>query len=160
MRAKLLQLCPTLCNPMDCRPSPRILCPWDSPGKNAGAIPFSRGSSRPRDWTWVSCIAGRFFIVWDSGEAPEPWSPQLINEDDDHIGHTGLLQDNTCANHLMNTMNECHSFFPFFIFFFQLEMFYAYQFTISFPSHLNSILISFECFFPLVCAYSSGVNLV
>ena len=43
---------------------------------------------------------------------------------------------------------------------FQLEMFYAYQFTISFPSHLNSILISFECFFPLVCAYSSGVNLV
>lgn len=40
------------------------------------------------------------------------------------------------------------------------KMFYAYQFTISFPSHLNSILISFECFFPLVCAYSSGVNLV
>ena len=25
------------------------------------AIPFSRGSSSPRDWTWVSCIAGRFF---------------------------------------------------------------------------------------------------
>ena len=25
------------------------------------AIPFSRGSSRPRDWTQVSCIAGRFF---------------------------------------------------------------------------------------------------
>ena len=22
------------------------------------AIPFSRGSSWPRDWTWVSCIAG------------------------------------------------------------------------------------------------------
>ena len=43
---------------------------------------------------------------------------------------------------------------------FQLEMFYAYQFTVSFPSHLNNILISFECFFPLVCAYSSGVNLV
>ena len=27
-------------------------------------IPFSRGSSRPRDWTQVSCIAGRFFIIW------------------------------------------------------------------------------------------------
>ena len=28
------------------------------------SIPFSRGSSQPRDWTWVSCIAGRFFIIW------------------------------------------------------------------------------------------------
>ena len=28
------------------------------------ALPFSRGSSRPRDWTWVSCIAGRFFTIW------------------------------------------------------------------------------------------------
>ena len=26
--------------------------------------PFFRGSSRPRDQTWVSCTAGRFFIVW------------------------------------------------------------------------------------------------
>ena len=25
------------------------------------AISFSRGSSQPRDQTWVSCIAGRFF---------------------------------------------------------------------------------------------------
>ena len=28
------------------------------------AIPFSRGSSWPRDWTRVSCIAGRFFTSW------------------------------------------------------------------------------------------------
>ena len=28
------------------------------------AIPFSRRSSQPRDWTWVSCIAGGFFIIW------------------------------------------------------------------------------------------------
>ena len=26
-----------------------------------GAIFFSRGSSQPRDQTWISCIAGRFF---------------------------------------------------------------------------------------------------
>ena len=32
-------------------------------------IPFSRGSSRPRDWTWVSCIAGRFFTFWATREA-------------------------------------------------------------------------------------------
>ena len=37
------QSCPTLCNPMDCstpgssvwQPT-RVLCPWDSPGKNTG----------------------------------------------------------------------------------------------------------------------------
>ena len=28
------------------------------------AIPFSRGSSQPRDQTPVSCIAGRFLTVW------------------------------------------------------------------------------------------------
>ena len=33
------------------------------------AIPFSRGSSRPQDWTQVSCIAGRFFTVWATREA-------------------------------------------------------------------------------------------
>ena len=30
--AKLLQSCPTPCDPMDSR----LLCPWDSPGKNTG----------------------------------------------------------------------------------------------------------------------------
>ena len=28
------------------------------------AIPLSRESSPPRNGTWVSCIAGRFFAVW------------------------------------------------------------------------------------------------
>ena len=28
------------------------------------AIPFSRGSSWPMDRTWVSCLAGRFYIFW------------------------------------------------------------------------------------------------
>ena len=28
------------------------------------AIPFSRGSSWPRDQTWVFCTAGRFFAIW------------------------------------------------------------------------------------------------
>ena len=28
------------------------------------AIPFSRGSSQPRDWTWVFRLAGRFFTIW------------------------------------------------------------------------------------------------
>ena len=38
-----------------------------------GAIPFSRGSSRLRDGTWVSLIAGRFFILSEL-----PGKPQSI----------------------------------------------------------------------------------
>ena len=34
------------------------------------ALPFSRGSYQSRDWTWVSCTAGRFFTVWATREAP------------------------------------------------------------------------------------------
>ena len=33
------------------------------------ATPFSKGSSQPRDQTWVSCIAGRVFIIWATREA-------------------------------------------------------------------------------------------
>ena len=34
------------------------------------AIPFFRVSSWPRDQTWVSHIAGRFFTVWANRQAP------------------------------------------------------------------------------------------
>ena len=34
------------------------------------AIPFSRGSSQPRDQTWVFDIVGRFFALWVTREAP------------------------------------------------------------------------------------------
>ena len=33
------------------------------------AISFSRGSSQPRDWSQVSCIAGRRFNLWATREA-------------------------------------------------------------------------------------------
>ena len=33
--SEVAQLCPTLCDPLDCSPS-RFLCPWDFPGKNTG----------------------------------------------------------------------------------------------------------------------------
>ena len=37
----------------------RLLCPWDSPGKNTGAGChfLLKGSSQPRDWTCVSCLS-------------------------------------------------------------------------------------------------------
>ena len=41
----------------------RLLCPRNSLGKNTGVGCRSllRG---PRDWTWLSCTAGRFFTVF------------------------------------------------------------------------------------------------
>ena len=34
------------------------------------AYPFSSGSSQPRNWTGISCIAGRFFTNWAIREVP------------------------------------------------------------------------------------------
>ena len=38
------------------------------------AVPFSRGSSQPRDQTQVSSMADRFFTRWATREAQEYWS--------------------------------------------------------------------------------------
>ena len=71
-KAKVLvaQLCPSVCDPMDCSP----------PGSSVHgtlqaailewvAIPFSRGSFQPRDWTWVFCTTDIFFTIWATREA-------------------------------------------------------------------------------------------
>ena len=69
MKMLAAQSFPTLCDPVDCSPpgssvhgifQARILA-WV-------AISFSRGSSRPGDWTRVSCIAGRLFTMWAKQE--------------------------------------------------------------------------------------------
>ena len=68
------QSCPTSCDPMD----------WDLPGSSIHgilqsrilewvAISFSRRSSRARDWTCGSCIAGRLFIMLATREAQVCW---------------------------------------------------------------------------------------
>ena len=70
----ILKLCSTLCDPMDYSPpgssvhgilQARIL--------DGVAISFSRGSSRPRNRTQVSYIAGRFFTNWAMREAQNMW---------------------------------------------------------------------------------------
>ena len=69
MRGKLLQSCLTLCDPMECSP----------PGSSVHgilqartlewvAMLSSRGPSRPRDRTRVSCIAGGFFTAEPPGK--------------------------------------------------------------------------------------------
>ena len=60
----------TLCDPMDCSlPGSSVHGILQARILEWVAIPFSRGSSGPRDWTWVSCIAGRFFTIWAMREA-------------------------------------------------------------------------------------------
>ena len=70
VKVLVTQSCQTLCDPINC----------STPGSSVHgilqerilewiAILFSRGSSWPRDWTWVSCIAGRFFTIWATREA-------------------------------------------------------------------------------------------
>ena len=65
--------------------SHRLLCTWDSPGKNTGvvAMPSSRGSSWHRDRTHVSfifCISGRFFTHWAIWEPCESESRSVMSD--------------------------------------------------------------------------------
>ena len=64
LKVKVIQLCPTLCDSMD----------YSLPGSSVcgilqarilewAAIPFSRGSSQPKDQTQVSYMAGRSFTI-------------------------------------------------------------------------------------------------
>ena len=66
MKVKVAQSCPTLWDCMDCSSVHEIfqarILEWV-------AISFSRGSFRPRDRTWVTCIAGRVFTIWATREA-------------------------------------------------------------------------------------------
>ena len=58
----VIQSCLTLCDPMDCRsPDSSVRGIFQARILEWVAIPFSRGSSQPRDRTRVSCTAGRFF---------------------------------------------------------------------------------------------------
>ena len=70
------QLCPTLCDPMDCSPpgssvhgiSQASMLEWVT-------ISSSRGSSQPRDRTHVSCIGRWILYHWSIEEAPLPPTP-------------------------------------------------------------------------------------
>ena len=57
------------------------------------AISFSGGSSWPSDRTRISCIAGRFFTMWATREAPE--SNKVLRK---WIKSIWASQKNTCAN--------------------------------------------------------------
>ena len=69
VKVLVTQLYPILCDPVVCSPlgssargiSQARILEWV-------AVSFSRGSSQPRDQTWVSCIVGKFFTAWATRE--------------------------------------------------------------------------------------------
>ena len=64
------QSCLILCNLADCSlPDSSVHGVLKARILEWVTIPLSSGSSWPRDQTWVSCIAGRFFTDWTTREA-------------------------------------------------------------------------------------------
>ena len=74
MKVKVAQLCLTLCDPMDYTVHGTL----QASIREWVAFPFSSRSSKPRDRTQVSSIAGGFFTSWATKEAQENWSGKPI----------------------------------------------------------------------------------
>ena len=69
--SEVAQLCPTLCDPMDCSlPGSSVHGLFQARVLEGAAISFSRGCSQPRDQTQVSCIANKHFTIWANRESP------------------------------------------------------------------------------------------
>ena len=75
-----LQLSLMFCNHMDCsRPDSSVHGILQARILEWVAIPFSRISSQPRDWAWVSCIAGGFLTIWATREAHHSYLRRSIS---------------------------------------------------------------------------------
>ena len=69
-KSEVARLCPTLCDPMDCSlPGSFVHGIFQARVLEWVAISFSKGSSWPRGWTQVFCLAGRCFTIWATREA-------------------------------------------------------------------------------------------
>ena len=80
------QSCLTLFNPMDCRlPGSSVHGIFQARILEWVAISFSTASSLARDWTRVSCLAGRFFTTEPPGK-PFVFIDIVINFDILYIG--------------------------------------------------------------------------
>ena len=79
---EVVQSCLTLCNPMDCSlQGSSIHGIFQARVLEWVVISFSRGSSRPRDWTQVSCICRWILYHWDTREAPKINYMSIFKED-------------------------------------------------------------------------------
>ena len=74
--SEVAQLCLTLCDPMDCNlPVFSVHGIFQARILDWVAISFSKRSSWPRDWTWVSHTAGRHLTVWATTEVHQGIPP-------------------------------------------------------------------------------------
>ena len=68
--SEVTQSCPTLSDPMDCSlPGSSFHGIFQARVLEWVATAFSRGSSRPRDWTHISCIGRWVLYHWATREA-------------------------------------------------------------------------------------------
>ena len=86
LSAKLLQSCLTLW-PYRLQPT-RLLCPWDSPGKNTGVgcMSSSRRSFQPRDQTWISYVSciGKWVLYHESHLGRLEWVAISFSKESSH----------------------------------------------------------------------------
>ena len=96
------QACPTLCNTIDCSlPGSSVRGILQARILEWIAISFSRGSSWPRDWSWVSCIASRFFYHWATRETLNNFKVYLC---------TSYYTKSTVERRLQVQTSKCQSF--------------------------------------------------
>ena len=67
LHAKSLQLSPTLCNPMNCKAA-KLLCPWDSSGKNTGVGSHALLQRIVLTQGWNANIL--YLLFWQMGSLP------------------------------------------------------------------------------------------
>ena len=86
VKVLVAQSLPTLCGPMDyVAPGSPVHGIFQARILEWVALPFSRGSSQPRDRTWVSSTAGRYFTVWATKVNIIPKSWKLLRIDYNYI---------------------------------------------------------------------------
>ena len=102
------QSCLTLWDPMDCSlPSSSVHGILQARILEWVAVPFSRGSCQPRDWTQVSHFAGRFFTIWATREAQEYWGGLPLPSPNDSIDVGNLI---SCSSALFKSSLNIRKF--------------------------------------------------
>ena len=147
--SEVAQLCPTLCDPMDCSlPGSSTHGIFQARILECVVISFSRGFSQPRDWTRVSCIAGRRFTIWATREV---YSIICFNVTQ---GKSIFLKKYCLGYHFAFTLihdfkifNFCEKFYWDLIFFFCIFIFffiYLFFFNFIFKLYITVLVLGFD----------------
>ena len=100
--SEVTQLRLTLCDPADCSlPGSSVREILQARILEWVAISFSRGSSRPRDRTRVSCIGVRHFTIWANREVNNWESTAIFRHLTSIFWNEGLLTYGIWSHHFM-----------------------------------------------------------